>query len=173
MHESQSKLLNVFARFLVETFHLYQGLGCLFNSKVTPCLNPYFPFVTDSSSASRKRKYLKLSKTAIKNALTGLFWHLAISLKCLVFILVPGPESELSSVADFLCSSQKKRCHVETLFQPMNWPVSYTPLYPVYPFQSCSFPFLHFLHALLRLVILLSFSIIPAPQCRVRAALLL
>lgn len=154
---------------MVETFHLYQGLGCLFNSKVTQCLNPYFPFVTDSSSASRKRKYLKLSQTAVKNALTGLFWHLEIGLKRLVFILVPGPESELSSVTDFLCSSQKKKVScgnvrycVEKprMFQPMNWPVSYTPLYPVYPvypFQSCSFPFLHFLHALLHLVIPLSF----------------
>lgn len=89
---------------------------------------------------------------------------------------MPGPVSELSSVADFVCSSKKKKVScgnvgycVEKLgvFQPMNWPVSYAPpypVYPVYPFQSCFFPFLHFLHALLHLVIPLSFASVLSPH---------
>lgn len=87
--------------------------------------------------------------------------------KRLVFILVPGPENKLSASFFALLSGKKKgvmSCEIVCFcvekpgtFQPMNWPVSYAPLYPVYPFHLCSFPFLLFLHALMHLVIPHSF----------------
>lgn len=175
MHESQSKLLNVFARFLVETFHLYQGLGCLFNSKVTPCLNPYFPFVTDSSSASRKRKYLKLSKTAIKNALNRAFLASGNQSEMFSFYPCPWPgERAFISRRLFVLLSEKKvSCGniVPTdelacvLHSPLSCLSFSVVLFSILALSPCS-PALSYSS-------LRSFSIIPAPQCRVRAALLL
>lgn len=113
--------------------------------------------------------------------------QLDISLKHLVFILVPGLESELSSATDSLCRPHRRRCHVEAFAfvlrsrecsKAMNRAVSYVALYPVYPvhpFHSCFFPALALspCSPALSYASLLSFSIIPGPRCGVRAAALL
>lgn len=94
-------------------------------------------------------------------------WHLEISLKQLVFILVPGPESELSSASVSLSSSHRKRCHVETFSIVLRsqecssrWiGLCLLLLFILFILVSRALsPFLLFRHALLLFIIPLSFA---------------
>lgn len=133
-------------------------------------LSPFgcFFFFGDSSSGSRRRKYLKLSKTSIKKCCKRGFWHLEIGLKCSVFISIPGQRASFHQSPTLSAPLRKKGVmwkHWLLCWEAGNVPanelacVLRSPLscLSCLSFSAVLFPFLHFLHALLHLVIPLSF----------------